>query len=193
MNEVILKGEVAENPVLSYSCKGIDFYIFNLKITRNSGVDDFIPIHMAGKSELNIGDFIEINGTYRSYNKQENDKSRLVLYVLLNKYKKLEEKEYSNSVILEGTLCKKPVYRQTLFGREIADALLAVNRKYNRSDYIPLIFWSKAACSIKDLEIGQKLSIKGRIQSRIYTKNKENKIAYEVSVQTFEKLGDISN
>ena len=193
MNETILEGEVFEAPCLSYTCKGIDFYIFKLKITRNSGTEDIIPIHVAGKRDINKGDFIKVYGTYRSYNKQSENKSHLILYVLLNKYEKLTENTYSNNITLEGIICKKPLYRQTPFGREIADILLAVNRKYNRSDYIPLIFWGKAACSIKDLEIGQKIKIFGRIQSRIYTKKGENKTAYEISVQTFEKLGDISN
>lgn len=193
MNEVILKGEIIEEPNLSYTCKGIDFYTFKLKITRNSEVNDIIPIHMAGKSDLKKGDFITVYGTYRSYNKQEDSKSHLILYVLLNKYEKSSENEYDNNISLEGIICKKPIYRQTPFGREITDVLLAVNRKYNRSDYIPAIFWGKAACSIKDLEVGQKVWITGRIQSRTYIKNGESKVAYEISVRTFEKLVDSFN
>lgn len=189
MNNVILEGEILTTPELTYEYKGIDFYTSEIVVKRASGIEDIIPIHISGKPSFKEGDFISIKGSFRSYNKIEDNKSKLKLHVLIDDYQILDNEKYENKIELEGFICKKPTFRLTPNHKKITDVVIAVNRKYNKSDYFPVLFWGNAAFTAKDLEVGQKLNLKGRIQSRIYTKNGEDKITYEISVETFEKLG----
>ena len=151
-------------------------------------------------AELKINDKISIDGQFRSYNSYQNERNKLVLTVFAKDVKFVENQDeeiqaskdfVSNEVTLNGYICKKPIYRQTPFGREIADLLLAVNRAYNKSDYIPCIAWGRTARFCENLEVGTELRVTGRVQSREYEKKYEDgtvekRIAYEVSVSNLE-------
>ena len=150
---------------------------------------------------------IIVEGQFRSYNSYENDRNRLVLTVFAKEVKFVENQEeeievskdfISNEVILNGFICKKPIYRQTPFGREISDILLAVNRAYNKSDYIPCIAWGRNARFCENIPVGTEVKIIGRVQSRTYEKKYddgrvENKVAYEVSVASLEVVNQNDN
>jgi len=194
MNKVYLFGGVLNDPKFSHSTFGDEFYSFDLEVRRLSGSYDVLPITIS-KGNLNglkKGMMIGVAGQLRSYNIVKNGASRLVLTVFVkNLTDKNEEGRSTNEIYLEGYVCKPPIYRVTPFKREIADILLAVNRAYGKSDYIPLIAWGKNAVYSKSLKVGQKLKVNGRIQSRGYEKvlgsgEVVNRIAYEVSVSKLE-------
>ena len=137
-------------------------------------------------------------GQFRSYNRHEENKNKLVLSVFVREVNLLEsedEIQRPNSIFLDGYICKEPVYRKTPLGREIADLLLAVNRPYGKSDYIPCICWGRNARFAESFAIGGHIQLWGRIQSREYQKKideneYEKRIAYEVSVSKMEYLGE---
>ena len=203
-NQLTLVGKVTNEKEYSHEIYGEKFYIFNLSVPRLSGNADDIPITISERlfldEDLITGKNVIIDGQFRSYNSYENGKNRLVLTVFAKEIKFLEEQEEefrptkdntSNEVVLNGFICKKPIYRKTPFGREIADILLAVNRAYNKSDYIPCIAWGRNAKFCENVPVGTEVKIIGRIQSRIYEKKFEDgtsitKIAYEVSVASLE-------
>ncbi len=198
-NYIVLVGEITSEKVFSHEVYGESFYIFNLEIPRLSGTADTIPVtiseRLIANFDLKIGREVEIDGQFRSYNTYENQKSRLVLTVFAKDIKDYEEIEgqekISNEVVLTGYICKKPIYRKTPFGREISDLLLAVNRAYNKSDYIPCIAWGRNARFCENMEVGTEVKIMGRVQSRMYEKKHEDgtvepRIAYEVSVGSLE-------
>jgi len=203
-NQLTLVGKVTNEKEYSHEIYGEKFYIFNLSVPRLSGNADDIPITISERlfldEDLITGKNVIIDGQFRSYNSYENGKNRLVLTVFAKEIKFLEEQEEefrptkdntSNEVVLNGFICKKPIYRKTPFGREIADILLAVNRAYNKSDYIPCIAWGRNAKFCENVPVGTEVNIIGRIQSRIYEKKFEDgtsitKIAYEVSVASLE-------
>ncbi len=204
-NHLILVGKVASEKTFSHEIYGEKFYSFNLEVPRLSDISDIIPItiseRLLSKEDITVGRKVEIEGQFRSYNGYENEKSKLILTVFAKEitFKPLDEaveasKEYTtNEVILSGYICKKPIYRQTPFKREIADVLLAVNRAYNKSDYIPCIAWGRNARFCQDIEVGTEVKIVGRVQSRGYEKKLEdgtvlNKVAYEVSVISMEVI-----
>ena len=175
-NHLVLVGKVTSEKKFSHEIYGESFYIFDLEVARLSGNADIIPITISERlileKELEIGDRVEIEGQFRSYNSYENEKNRLILTVFAKDIKYLTEEEenpsekVSNEVTLVGYICKKPIYRQTPFGREISDILLAVNRAYNKSDYIPAIAWGRNARFCQNIEVGTKVKIAGRVQSR---------------------------
>ena len=185
---------------------GESFYIFDLEVARLSGNSDIIPITISERlileKELEIGDKVAIEGQFRSYNSYENEKNRLILTVFAKDIKYLSEEDeenssekVSNEVTLIGYICKKPIYRQTPFGREISDILLAVNRAYNKSDYIPAIAWGRNARFCQNIEVGTKVKITGRVQSRNYEKKFEDgtiqtRTAYEVSISSLEIVNE---
>ena len=210
-NHLVLVGKVTSDKKFSHEIYGEKFYIFDLEVPRLSGNADIIPITISERlmvnGELPIGTKITVEGQFRSYNSYENEKNRLILTVFAKDIEKLEDaveeaegeesNEFAkkdtitNEVVLVGYICKKPIYRQTPFGREIADILLAVNRAYNKSDYIPSIAWGRNARFCQNLEVGTEVKIVGRIQSRNYEKKYEDgtvvkKVAYEVSVGSLE-------
>ncbi len=195
-NKVVIAGTVASAPEFSHEVYEENFYTFMLDTPRLSDTRDIIKITVSEKflagDGISIGDRVKISGQFRSYNNFTNVGNRLILTVFVKDIEKTEEEEgNSNSICLNGYICKQPVYRTTPFGREIADILLAVNRSYNKSDYIPCIAWGRNAKFAENLKIGDNVIIKGRIQSREYQKKIsetefENKTAYEVSVSKLE-------
>ena len=207
-NRLTLVGKVTSDKVFSHEIYGEKFYIFNLSVPRLSGSEDIIPITISERlltnAELKINDKISIDGQFRSYNSYQNEKSRLILTVFAKDVQFLPNQEeeitvgkdiISNEVVLDGYLCKKPIYRKTPFGREISDILLAVNRAYNKSDYIPCIAWGRNARFAGGLEVGAHLQVSGRVQSREYTKKigeeeVERRVAYEVSVSKIDLVED---
>ena len=204
-NHLVLVGKVTSEKKFSHEIYGESFYIFDLEVARLSGNADIIPITISERlileKELEIGDRVEIEGQFRSYNSYENEKNRLILTVFAKDIKYLTEEEenlaekVSNEVTLVGYICKKPIYRQTPFGREISDILLAVNRAYNKSDYIPAIAWGRNARFCQNIEVGTKVKIAGRVQSRNYEKKFEDgttqtRTAYEVSISSLEIVNE---
>ena len=203
-NYLVLIGKIISDKTFSHEIYGESFYVFNLEVPRLSGNEDIIPItiseRLIANFDLTIGRKVVIEGQFRSYNSYENEKNRLVLTVFAKNVTLLEDQEneveakkdfISNEVTLIGYICKKPIYRQTPFGREISDILLAVNRAYNKSDYIPCIAWGRTARFCENMEVGTEVKIIGRVQSRQYEKKYEdgtieNKVAYEVSVGSLE-------
>jgi len=208
-NYLTLVGKVTGEKKFSHEIYGERFFVFNLEISRLSGNADIIPItvseRLATDEMLTSGKNLLVKGQFRSYNSYENEKSRLILTVFAKDVVELEENYedeqeeneivkkdmVTNEVVLVGYICKKPIYRQTPFGREIADVLLAVNRAYNKSDYIPTIAWGRNARFCQNLEVGTKVKLVGRVQSRMYEKKYEdgtveNRVAYEVSIGSLE-------
>ena len=213
-NYLTLVGKVTGEKKFSHEIYGESFYIFNLVIPRLSGNSDIIPITISERlikeDTLQEGKQLLIKGQFRSYNSYENEKNRLILTVFAKDIVELEEKEdqeenemvkkdtITNEVVLVGYICKKPIYRQTPFGREISDILLAVNRAYNKSDYIPCIAWGRNARFCQNLEVGSQVKVIGRVQSRTYEKKHEDgtvetRIAYEVSVGSLEIINEEDN
>lgn len=201
-NYLVLIGKIISDKTFSHEIYGESFYVFNLEVPRLSGNEDIIPItiseRLIANFDLTIGRKVVIEGQFRSYNSYENEKNRLVLTVFAKDiidYKEEQEENVSNEVVLNGYVCKKPIYRKTPFGREISDILLAVNRAYNKSDYIPCIAWGRNARFAGGLEVGSHLQICGRVQSREYTKKigeeeVEKRVAYEVSVSKIDLVED---
>ncbi len=196
-NFISLQGMVDGDISYSHNVLNEEFYKFTLKVSRLSGVVDSIPVTVAKKlietNELKSGDFITLTGQLRSYNKNYENRTRLILTAFAKSITDSEkEDENPNSVVLNGYVCKEPTYRKTPFGREITDVIIAVNRAFNRSDYIPTICWGKNAVLCKDLPVGTNVLIKGRLQSREYTKRNgddfEIRTAYEVSVGEIEEI-----
>ena len=208
-NYLTLVGKVTGEKKFSHEIYGESFYIFNLEIPRLSGNSDIIPITVSERlikeETLQEGKKLLVKGQFRSYNSYENEKNRLILTVFakdiveLKEEKEVEDNEIvlketiTNEVVLIGYICKKPIYRQTPFGREISDLLLAVNRAYNKSDYIPCIAWGRNARFCQNLEVGSQVKVVGRVQSRTYEKKHEDgtvetRVAYEVSVGSLEVI-----
>lgn len=191
-NKVYLQGKLIEEPVYSHEIFEEGFYNSALAIPRLSGQEDIIPITISERilnsRSLKVGDLIAIKGQFRSYNKIENEKSKLILTVFVRELCEVDENTNPNTIEINGYICKSPIFRTTPFNREITDVLMAVNRSYNKSDYIPCITWGRNARFVGELPVGTKLDIVGRIQSREYLKKfSENddaikKIAYEISV-----------
>lgn len=202
-NNVELQGQVVSEPVFDYEAYNERFYSFKLKVIRYSGTPDIIPITASEKilwMEEDqpccpaVGDFVQITGQFRSYNKVVDGANRLILFVFANKVVESQVHEFTNKVSLTGFICKTPIYRETPMGREICDVLMAVNRAYNKSDYIPVIAWGRNAQFAEKLSLGEQIQIEGRIQSREYKKDHgngqvETKVAYEVSVNMISRVG----
>lgn len=197
-NQAVVVGTVNDGLEFNHEIYGEKFYTFTLCIPRLSEVSDYIRV-MISERLLNDfsmaeGDVIEIDGQFRSYNSYENGDNKLILTVFAKdiKYPDEEAIKNPNTLYLNGYICKPPVYRTTPFGREITDLLIAVNRTYNKSDYIPVIAWGRNARYAKDFEVGDNIKIWGRIQSRTYQKRiteeeTVTKTAYEVSISKLEK------
>ena len=204
-NSLILVGKVTSEKEFSHEIYGESFYSFNLEIPRLSGTSDIIPITISERLmtnfDLQIGKEVVVEGQFRSYNTYEDTKSRLILTVFVKEIREKSEEEeikVPNEVQLLGHICRKPIYRKTPFGREISDILLAVNRAYNKSDYIPCIAWGRNARFCSDMETATEIKIIGRVQSRAYEKKYEdgtveNKTAYEVSVSSLELINKEEN
>ena len=190
-NKVFISGEIVTEAEFSHEVYGEGFYEMSVLVKRLSGQGDILPITVSERliadKNLSVGSVINALGQFRSYNKLVNGKSKLMLTVFVREILDFAPAQNPNTIVLVGYLCKPPVYRTTPFNREIADVLLAVNRSYNKSDYIPCIAWGRNARFAKNLAVGEKIAISGRIQSREYQKRLEDdeiKIftAYEVSI-----------
>ncbi len=208
-NYLTLVGKVTGEKRFSHEIYGEKFYTFDLEVARLSGAADIIPITVSERiitdEMLMQGKQLLVKGQFRSYNSFENEKNRLILTVFAKDIQEVEEPVadeeneivkkdmVTNEVVLVGFICKKPIYRQTPFGREIADMLLAVNRAYNKSDYIPCICWGRNARFCSKLEVGTEVKVVGRIQSRTYEKKFEDgrveqRVAFEVSISNLELI-----
>lgn len=207
-NSARVKGIVESDFKFSHEVYGEGFYTFYLKVSRLSDASDSLPVliseRLINRDEIGIGTKVHIIGQVRSYNNynEETKRNKLILTIFARELEIIEENENNNpnEIVLNGYVCKPPVYRTTPFGREIADVLLAVNRSYNKSDYIPCISWGRNARFSGNLQIGDKIKIWGRMQSRIYQKKFDDdtvleKVAYEVSVSKLEheKLANNDN
>lgn len=197
-NQVTIAGKVISEFTYSHTVYGEDFYTVDIEVCRLSNSCDIIPV-MVSERILDVkadyrGCTLRASGQFRSYNRHEETRNRLVLSVFAREAELIsmeEDEQDPNHIFLDGYVCKKPVYRKTPLGREIADVLLAVNRPYGKSDYIPCICWGRNARYADQFEVGSHVQIWGRIQSREYQKKVgeeeyEKRIAYEVSVSKLE-------
>jgi single-stranded DNA-binding protein len=195
-NNVAIAGKIVEECVFSHEVYGEGFYTFKIASERLSDQADILPItvseRLIDKSQLKKGICVDVIGQLRSYNNYNSKKNRLVLTVFAREICILseDEKKNINQIFLNGFICKEPIYRKTPFGREISDVLVAVNRAYNKSDYIPCIVWGRNARYIANLKVGANIKVWGRVQSRTYQKKTgediEDRVAYEVSVSKIE-------
>ena len=190
-NHVLLKGKIKELPTYSHTVMGEGFFEMYVEVERLSEEVDILPVTISERliTDFKIGDEIGISGQFRSYNKLEDNKSKLMLTIFVKELIDPSEMSEINQIYLVGYICKEPIYRTTPFGREICDVLLAVNRAYNKSDYLPCIAWGRNARFVRDLGVGEKLEVQGRIQSRKYQKHfadgsVESKVAYEISLSS---------
>jgi len=193
-NLVFLSGRISGEPVFSHEVFGEGFYEMNMSIDRLSGAADIIPVTMSERlltdAKIYVGKLVQIKGQFRSYNKLIGDRSKLMLTVFAREVENRNTEHLNpnpNIIELVGYVCKPPIYRTTPFNREICDILVAVNRAYNKSDYIPAIAWGRNARFAKNILVGEKVHISGRIQSREYQKRLddgtiETRIAFEVSI-----------
>lgn len=198
-NQVTIMGKVATEFSFSHEVFGEGFYMVEVEVKRLSNSEDRIPLMISERlidvTQDYTGEYIMVYGQFRSYNRHEEQKNRLVLSVFVREISFMEEEPdgtKTNSIWLDGYICKEPIYRKTPLGREIADLLLAVNRPYGKSDYIPCICWGRNARYASGFEVGEHVQLLGRIQSREYVKRisdteTEKRVAYEVSVSKLEK------
>lgn len=207
-NRVCIIGEVVSEFTFSHEVFGEGFYIANVSVNRLSDMVDIIPL-MISERLIDVtkdyrGRKIEVSGQFRSYNRHEGVKNKLVLSIFVRELRFIEDDEVpeeqskSNQIFLDGYVCKPPIYRKTPLGREIADILVAVNRPYGKSDYIPCIAWGRNARFCQNIEVGTQVKIIGRVQSRQYEKKHEDgtvetKTAYEVSVCSLEVINEEGN
>jgi len=199
-NQVTVMGEVVSNFSYSHEIYGEGFYMVDIKCTRLSDSFDIIPVMVSERlldvTASYVGMLLCVNGQFRSYNRHEEKKNRLVLSVFVRELEFVDEvsdEVKSNQIFLDGYICKAPIYRKTPLGREIADLLIAVNRSYGKSDYIPCICWGRNARFASGFAVGGHVQIWGRIQSREYIKKiseteTEKRMAYEISVSKIEFL-----
>lgn len=200
-NKSTFSGEIISEFEYSHEVLGEKFYTSVLSVKRKSGVSDNIPFMVSERlvdvGGIWTGQIVKLFGQIRSYNKRNGDKFKLVLCVFVREISLLDEREKydSNNVLLDGYMCKEPIYRQTPLGREITDIILAVNRAYTKTDYVPSVFWGRSAGFISRLDVGTRIKAIGRLQSREYVKKHEDgteeiKTTYEFSVSTFEVVED---
>lgn len=190
-NRVFLSGTVESEPKFSHETFGEAFYEIKLLVPRLSNHLDRVPVTVSEKllagGKFEIGKYVCVKGQFRSYNKLEENKSKLMLTVFVREVCDFVEDMNPNIIEITGFICKEPTYRTTPFNREICDCLIAVNRAYNKSDYLPCIAWGRNAKYVSELSVGTKVNIVGRIQSREYQKHLDtgetiSRIAYEVSI-----------
>lgn len=196
-NKIYLEGEVTSELEFSHEMYGEGFYTFDLDVMRLSDSVDTLNITVSERllndMKLEVGSVIIVDGQLRSYNKFIDGSNKLILTVFARNIEPcIERSKNPNEIFLDGYICKEPIYRTTPFGREIADVLLAVNRAYNKSDYIPTIAWGRNSRFCQTLNVGDNIKVWGRLQSREYQKKISDsevirKIAYEVSISKMEK------
>lgn len=204
-NRVSIIGEIISDFQFSHEVFGEGFYLVNVSVNRLSDMVDVIPLMISERLVDVTKDYrgmkIEAVGQFRSYNRHEGEKNKLILSIFVREMQLVDDEEIpeeqsrSNQIFLDGFVCKPPIYRKTPLGREIADILIAVNRPYGKSDYIPCIAWGRNARYASTIEVGGRLQIWGRIQSREYTKKLndeevEKRVAYEVSVSKIDVIDE---
>ena len=204
-NRVTIIGEVVSEFTFSHEVFGEGFYLVDVSVNRLSDSVDIIPLLFCDRLVDITKDYrgmkIEVSGQFRSYNRHVGEKNKLILSIFVREIEFIEEDEIpeeqskSNQIFLDGYVSKPPVYRKTPLGREIADILIAVNRPYGKSDYIPCIAWGRNARYAASIEVGGHLQVQGRVQSREYTKRideeqVEKRVAYEVSVSKIDVIED---
>ena len=199
-NQVSMMGEIVSEFQFSHEVFGEGFYMVELAVNRLSNYSDYIPLMISERlidtEQDYTGQLIRVSGQFRSYNRHEEKKNRLVLSVFVRELEfldEIDENEKTNQIFLDGYICKEPIYRKTPLGREIADVLLAVNRSDGKSDYRPCICWGRNARFASGFKVGSHIQIVGRVQSREYVKrideeNVEHRVAYEVSVSKVDLL-----
>ena len=193
-NRIVLRGQAAGEPVRSHQNHGVDYYAVPLRVPRLSGADDVLNLVTANPDPAlwRAGQWLSVQGEVRSYNNRTGQGSKLVITVLVRGAQPDTTEEGENRLVLSGALCRQPVKRRTPLGREICDLLLAVNRPYGRADYLPCIAWGSLAVHCGGLEVGDKLRLEGRLQSRQYHKLVDGeqvaRTAYEISIMNL--LGD---
>ncbi|MDR1774370.1 MAG: single-stranded DNA-binding protein [Clostridioides sp.] len=196
-----LRGELGEKLEFSHEIFGEKFYNIDIKINRLSDSFDILPLTISERLlqdiDIEKDKNVSIQGQLRSYNKSVDNRNKLILTVFTRQIEKADENEHKdpNSIFLDGFICKPPVNRETPLGREITDLLVAINRPYNKSDYVPVIIWGRNAKFAKNLEVGDRVQLWGRIQSRNYEKKLptgeiQQKVAYEVSISKIKKLNE---
>lgn len=202
-NQVSIVGEIVSDFRFSHEVYGEGFYMVDVAVNRLSNYMDYIPLMISERlidvNEDMVGQNIYVTGQFRSFNRHEEKKNRLVLSVFVRELEFLDEIDddvKSNQIFLDGYVCKEPIYRKTPLGREIADLLIAVNRSYGKSDYIPCICWGRNARFASGFDVGGHVQIWGRIQSREYVKKlsetqTEKRVAYEVSVSKIDFLEEL--
>lgn len=186
MNKIILAGLVTEEPTFSHEIYGEKFYRFSISSSRQSGTQDVLPCVVSEilKKDIEAGTEIKVFGNIRTRNVHENDSSHLEIMVFVKEVLPYDKDE--NNVELDGFICKEPTYRETPFGRQITDLLIASNRSYGKSDYIPTIAWGRMAIKSSEFEVGARVKVFGRLQVREYVKKledgtEETRVAYELS------------
>lgn len=204
-NNITVFGLVAEEPAFDHEAFGEKFFKMMISVNRFSGIVDTLPVliseRIADMKELKTGACVMITGRIKSYNEHIGEKSKLILAIfteIIEIYENEVELPFNNDVVLRGFICKEPNYRVTPLGREITDVLIAVNRAYGKSDYIPCIVWGRTAKFVGHLPVGTHIEMTGRFQSRPYTKKIsedeiENRVAYEVSVSKIEVIEEKEN
>ncbi|MCI8669249.1 MAG: single-stranded DNA-binding protein [Lachnospiraceae bacterium] len=201
-NRVSIIGEIVSDFRFSHEVFGEGFYIIDVSVNRLSDMTDIIPLMVSERlvdvKQSYIGQLVEATGQFRSYNKHDGIRNKLVLSIFVRDWQLIEENQESgktNQIFLDGFICKSPIYRKTPLGREISDLLIAVNRPYGKSDYIPCIAWGRNARFASSFEVGKRIQVWGRVQSRDYVKkinetDTEKHTAYEVSVSKLEYVND---
>lgn len=195
-NNVEIGGEIIEEPEFSHEIYDEKFYKFSIKTKRLSEYEDILPViiseRLVNLNDIKVGAIVKIFGQFRSYNLQTETRNKLVLSIFVKDIEFTDDESIltTNDANFVGYICKEPIYRKTPLGREIADVLVAINRTYRKSDYIPCILWGRNAKYCETLKVGDLVKLNGRIQSRSYEKKLENgevlkKTAYEVSVSKF--------
>ncbi len=201
-NKVFIRGEIVTEAEFSHEVYGEGFYEMNVLVKRLSGQGDILPVTVSERlindKDLKVGVTINALGQFRSYNKLVDGKSKLMLTVFVRELLDEVVAKNPNNIVLTGYICKPPIYRTTPFNREIADILIAVNRSYNKSDYIPCIAWGRNARFAKNLAVGEKIAVSGRIQSREYQKritddDVRTLTAYEVSISKLAAYENADN
>lgn len=194
-NALTIIGTVFSEPQYDHTVKDEKFYLFYISSMRWSKIPDVLPVIISEKlMDLNIEYFdmsVEIKGSFRSYNQHINGESHKLLFIFVESIKPTDRMVDMNNVYLEGYLCKSPIYRETPHGRQITEITLAVNRPCGKSDYIPIIAWSRNAVVASNLSVGTKVNVCGRMQSRWYMKRQpdgqaEDRVCYEVSMMKME-------
>ena len=197
-NQLNLCGVIESAPVMDHEVFGEHFYRLDLRVPRLSGAQDILPVTVSERlmnSQVAPGVRIAVEGQLRSYNKVMAGAGRLLLTAFAQRLLPPDDEENPNTIHLVGAICKPPAFRTTPFGREISDLMLAVNRAFGKSDYIPCIAWGRTARYAAQLHVGDRLEVQGRFQSREYQKQMPDgtvltRIAYEVSLSRLSRCAE---